>query len=155
MLMNIGVNREHAGKNTGMSPCWTLNIKQDTCNLWSSSIVTFCVSRRPRQMYCGHARLCVCVSVINMSGIMLMNIGVNREHAGKNTGMSPCWTLNIKQDTCNLSSIVTFCVSRRPRKMYCSHARLCVCVSVCLSSAVRPHYCTDRDVTWRHGRGCP
>jgi len=21
--------------------------------------------------------------------------------------------------------------------------------------AVRPHYCTDPDVTWRHGRGCP
>jgi len=30
-----------------------------------------------------------------------------------------------------------------------------VCVSVCLSAAVRPHYCTDLDVTWGHGRGCP
>jgi len=39
-------------------------------------------------------------------------------------------------------------VSRRRRKMYCGHARLCVCVSVCLSAAVRPHYCTDPDVTW-------
>ena len=29
--------------------------------------------------------------------------------------------------------IITFCVSRRRRKMYCGHARLCVCVSVCLS----------------------
>ena len=29
-----------------------------------------------------------------------------------------------------------------------------VCVSVCLSAAVRPHYCTDPDVTWEHGRGC-
>jgi len=27
--------------------------------------------------------------------------------------------------------------------------------SVCLSAAVRPHYCTDPDVTWGHGRGCP
>ena len=26
--------------------------------------------------------------------------------------------------------------------MYCGHARLC------LSAAVRPHYCTDPDVTW-------
>jgi len=26
---------------------------------------------------------------------------------------------------------------------------------VCLSAYVRPHYCTDPDVTWRHGRGCP
>jgi len=35
--------------------------------------------------------------------------------------------------------------------MYCGHA----CVSVCLSAAVRPHYCTDPDVTCGHGRGCP
>ena len=44
---------------------------------------------------------------------------------------------------------VAFCVSRRRRKMYCGHARLC------LSAAVRPHYCTDPDVTWGRGRGCP
>ena len=30
-----------------------------------------------------------------------------------------------------------------------------VCVSVCLSAVVRPHYCTDPDVTWGRGRGCP
>ena len=46
--------------------------------------------------------------------------------------------------------IITFCVSRRRRKMYCGHARLCVC----LSGAVRPHYCTDPDVTWGRDRGC-
>ena len=62
-------------------------------------------------------------------------------------------------------------MSRRRRKMYCGHARLCVCVcvclsvcvcdcvsvcvTVCLSTAVRPHYCTDPDVTWGRGRGCP
>jgi len=55
--------------------------------------------------------------------------------------------------------IFTFCVSRRRCKMYCGHPRLCVCLSVCLyvcqSAAVRPHYCTDLDVTWRRGRGCP
>jgi len=28
-------------------------------------------------------------------------------------------------------------------------------VCVCLSAAVRPHYCTDPDVTWGRGRGCP
>ena len=37
--------------------------------------------------------------------------------------------------------------------------RVCVCVPVCLSlcpsMAVRPHNCTDPDVTWGHGRGCP
>jgi len=52
---------------------------------------------------------------------------------------------------------VTFCASRRRRKMHCGHTRLClcVCVSVCLSAAVRPHYCTDPDVTWGRDRGCP
>jgi len=28
-----------------------------------ASLITFCVSRRRRKMYCGHPRLCVCVSV--------------------------------------------------------------------------------------------
>ena len=51
--------------------------------------------------------------------------------------------------------LIIFWVSRRRRKMYCGHARLCVCVSVWLSAAVRPHYCMDPDVTWGHGRGCP
>ena len=27
--------------------------------------------------------------------------------------------------------------------------------SVCLSAAACPHYCTDPDVTWGNGRGCP
>jgi len=30
-----------------------------------------------------------------------------------------------------------------------------VCLSVCLSAAACPHYCTDPDVTWGSGRGCP
>jgi len=47
-------------------------------------------------------------------------------------------------------------VSRRRRKMLLwSRASVCVCVSVCLSAAVRPHYCTDPYVTWGRGRGCP
>jgi len=29
------------------------------------------------------------------------------------------------------------------------------CKVVCLSAAVRPHYCTDPDVTWGRGRGYP
>jgi len=47
--------------------------------------------------------------------------------------------------------------------MYCGHPRLCVCmcvclpvcVSVCLCAAACLHYCTDPDVTWGSGRGCP
>ena len=49
------------------------------------------------------------------------------------------------------TQLITFCVSSRRCKIYCGHARLCVC----LSAAVRPHYYMDPDVTWRHGRGCP
>jgi len=47
--------------------------------------------------------------------------------------------------------LITFRVSRRPREMYCGHARLCVC----LSAAACLQYCTDPDVTWGSGRGCP
>ena len=46
--------------------------------------------------------------------------------------------------------LITFCVSRRRRKMYCG-MRVCVCLSV----AACLHYCTDPDVTWGSGRGCP
>ena len=51
------------------------------------------------------------------------------------------------------NNVVTFRLSRRSREMYCGHARLCVCLCVC----PRPHahYCTDPDVTWGSGRGCP
>ena len=51
--------------------------------------------------------------------------------------------------------LFTFRVSRRRREMYCGYARLCVCLSVCLSAAACLHHCTDPDVTWRSGRGCP
>ena len=58
--------------------------------------------------------------------------------------------------TCSLSSIlITFCVSSRRREMYNGHSRLCVCLSVCLSLAAFPHYCTDPGGTWGNGRGCP
>ena len=32
---------------------------------------------------------------------------------------------------------------------------VCVCLSVCLSSAACLQFCTDTDVTWKSGRGCP
>ena len=51
----------------------------------------------------------------------------------------------------NCVAFVTFCVSRRRRKMYYGHARLCVY----LSAAACLHYCTDLDVTWRSGGECP
>jgi len=47
--------------------------------------------------------------------------------------------------------IITFCMSRRRREKYCGDARLCVC----LSAATCLYYCTDSDVTWGSGIGCP
>ena len=61
-------------------------------------------------------------------------------------------TINIVVELLSLIIIITFCVSRRRRKMYCGHLCLCVCQSV---RGRMPHYCTDPDVTWRSGRGCP
>jgi len=72
-----------------------------------------------------------------------------------------CWRPALKL-LCSLCHLILLLdglylhfVSRRRRKMYCGHAHLCVCLSVCLSAAVRPHYCTDPDVSWGRGRGCP
>ena len=57
-------------------------------------------------------------------------------------------------DRLSLLYFITFRVSRRPREMYCGHARLCVCVCVCVSAAASPHYCTDPDVTWGMPPSC-
>jgi len=56
---------------------------------------------------------------------------------------TPTKTFTLLQ---HLFYFITFCVSRRRRKVYCGHARL-LCLSVCLSAAIRPHRCTDPDVT--------
>ena len=37
----------------------------------------------------------------------------------------------------------------------CVSVCLSVCLSIWLSAAACPHYCTDPDVTWGSGRGCP
>jgi len=37
----------------------------------------------------------------------------------------------------------------------CLSVCLSVCLCLCLSAAACLHYCTDPDVTWRSGRGCP
>jgi len=46
-------------------------------------------------------------------------------------GSSVSRLCQVKGRTFFRRSVVTFCVSRRRRKMYCGHARLCVCLSVC------------------------
>jgi len=47
----------------GISYKGSLVVSQPLRLLVVLSLVTFRVSRRPREMYCGHVRLCVCVSV--------------------------------------------------------------------------------------------
>ena len=41
------------------------------------------------------------------------------------------------------------------RASVCMCVCVCVCLSVCLSAAACLQYCTDPDVTWGSGRGCP
>jgi len=55
---------------------------------------------------------------------------------------------------CCLKTVPRYCISHRRRVMYIGHALL-RCVSVRLTLAAFPHYCTDSDVTWRNGRSCP
>ena len=43
--------------------CFAVQCQIPQCTSWRAVIFTFCVSRRRRKMYCGHARLCVCVSL--------------------------------------------------------------------------------------------
>jgi len=49
-----------------------------------------------------------------------------------------------------LGRFVPLRVRRSRGAMYSGHGRLCVCL--CVSLAVFPHYCTDPDVTWWNGR---
>ena len=52
--------------------------------------------------------------------------------------------------------LVTFRVSRRRREMYCGHARLCVCLSVCVSVRGRmPTLLHGPECNLGNGRGCP
>ena len=56
----------------------------------------------------------------------------------------------------NLHKFITFRVSRRRREIYCGHARLCVCLSVCLSVRGRmPTLLYGPGCYSRSGRGCP
>ena len=41
------------------------------------TIITFCVSRRRHKMYCGHPRLCVCLSVRDRTPTLLHGPGCN------------------------------------------------------------------------------
>ena len=61
----------------------------------------------------------------------------------------------MRSVTTSSSSVFTFRVRRSRGERYIDHARLCVCLSVCLSLASCLHYCTYPDVTCGYGTGCP
>jgi len=98
---------------------------------------------------CSAATLFTCDGVVNYNFIvhLLLSVTVtglkNRETFGKVTGNIMVAPLRHTVD----NVLITFCVSRRRRKMYCNHALLCVCLSVCLSVC-------DRMPTLLHGPGC-
>jgi len=52
----------------------------------------------------------------------------------------------------NFLKLITSRMRHSRGEMYIVHSRL---LSVCLYLAAFPHYCTDQDVTWVNGRGCP
>ena len=51
-----------------------------------------------------------------------------------------------------LLDYITFRMRDSRVRMYIGHS---FCVSVCLSLAAFPHYCTDLHVNWGNGQGCP
>jgi len=59
-------------------PCTTATVSRAyVINLVGHAIITFRVSRRRREMYCGHARLCVCLSVRGRMPTLLHGRGCN------------------------------------------------------------------------------
>ena len=74
-------------------------------------------------------------------GLTVSNVGPRRRAGpGQLLGLAPVWDNSADVESLPLSFkpakvIITFRVSRRPREMYCGHARLCVCLRVC----PRPH----------------
>ena len=67
------------------------------------------------------------------------------------TDFTKCLQLVVERLQRNETKVATFRVRRSRGEMYIGYGHLCVCLSL----AAWPHYCTDLDVTWWNGRGCP
>ena len=80
--------------------------------------------------------------VVGVSQTAALNRGRNLYSAGRPSR----WAF------AHISSFITFCVSRRLRKMYCGHARLCVCLSVPRRIPTLLH---GPGCNLGNGRGCP
>jgi len=59
----------------------------------------------------------------------------NSQQTNRNKNMTFLADVSLHIHISSNEIIITFRVSRRPREMYCGHARLCVCLCVC----PRPH----------------
>jgi len=119
-------------------------------------LVTFCLSRRRRKMYCGHPRLCVYLSAA-VRPHYCTDPDVTWGRGRGRPLVVHYWAdlQSVHRLRCygNITrTLVTFCVSRRRRKMYRGHACLCVCLSV---RGRMPTVLHGPDVTWGSGRGCP
>ena len=76
------------------------------------------------------------------SSLTILNTGVDDlglyrcvASNGIDTAVHEVKLITPPDDTTTSMLVITFCVSRRRRKMYCGHPRLCVCLCVC----PRPH----------------
>ena len=87
-----------------------------------------------------------------------VNSNQTDKHGSKHYLRQPLADVNIVECSVLLMLIIliiTFRVRRIRREMYSSYGRLCVCLCVCLSLAAFQDYCTDPNVAWENGKGCP
>jgi len=123
-------------------------------------IVTFRLSRRRREMYCGHPSVCLSVC---LSAAACLHYCTGPDINWRSSRGCPlvvhCWAdLQLVYGWCCYGNVTRTLVTSLPQPTIWQHSAnakcVSVCESVCLSAAVRPHYCTDPDVTWGRGRGC-
>jgi len=115
------------------------------------SVVTFRVSRRRRQMYCGHARLCVCLSVRGRMATLL-GCWTTRGYANSRIANSRTGQLADASGDIPCLVFVLLAASARPRVVQSASWQSASWLS---ASCPVTHYCTDPDVTWGSGSGCP
>jgi len=113
--------------------------------------ITFRVRHSRGKMYTGYSCLCVCLCLClslrhtPTQGLLSRGFKTHNtllfRHETTATGwyLLPQNLLHFRWDIAEAKCILA----------------TAICVSVCLSLAAFPHYCTYPDVSWRNGRGCP
>jgi len=100
--------------------------------------------RRPWLIYIS-PRLCLTWNVTNLS-ISWCGVTAELMLFARAWCMMSRWRVNSTASGTHThqQSLITFCTSRRWRKMYCGHVRLCVCLCVC----PRPYAHTTDGLLW-------